>query len=236
MDAPVILITGASSGFGEATARLFAQKGYRVVLAARRYDRLESLAREIEEQGGQALPVQTDMARLEQVQSLANVAIDRFGQIDVLFNNAGFGRMDWLEDLDAHHDIENQVVVNVLGMIWMAQAVLPYMIQRQSGHVINMASAAGFVGTPSYTVYAATKYAIRGFSEALRREVGAFGVHVSLICPGGGYYRVRRGCRDRSHDPRKFTQLFENECKSRRSSGLETDPSTAPRDRPALAT
>jgi NADP-dependent 3-hydroxy acid dehydrogenase YdfG len=184
-DKPVILITGASSGFGEAVARLFTEKGYRVVLAARRFERLQALADEIVAKGGQALPVKTDVSRLEDIQQLVHVTLKEFGQIDVLFNNAGFGRLDWLEKLDPHADVQAQLDVNVLGLIWMTQAVLPHMIARRQGHIINMASVAGLIATPSYAVYAASKFAVRGFSEALRREVGVYGIHVSTIYPGG---------------------------------------------------
>jgi len=181
----VILVTGASSGIGAATARLFAQKGYRVAIAARRFDRLQSLAEEIQSQGGQSLPVPADLSRLEDIQGLARTVLENFGQIDVLFNNAGFGRLKWLEELDPYKDIQAQIQVDVLGVIWMTQAVLPHMIGRRSGLIINMASMAGHIATPTYTAYAASKFAVRGFSEALRREVGVFGVRVSTICPGG---------------------------------------------------
>lgn len=184
-DAPVILITGASSGIGSATARLFATKGYRVVLAARRFERLHSLAEEVADQGGRAIAVQTDMARLEEIQALVKTTLDQYGQIDILFNNAGFGRMGWLENLDPQNDVQAQIQVNLLGLVWLSQEVLPHMISRRSGHVINMASTAGLVATPTYSAYAASKFAVRGFSEALRREVGIFGVHVSTVCPGG---------------------------------------------------
>lgn len=182
---PVILVTGASSGIGEATARLFGRRGYRVVLAARRFDRLEALNRAIQEDGGQALPVAADLSKLEDIQNLVETALAEFGQVDVLFNNAGFGRLAWLEQLEPVRDIEAQLRVNLHGVIQTTRAVLPHMIERRSGHIVNMASMAGFVATPAYSVYAAGKFAVRGFSEALRREVGVFGIHVSVIYPGG---------------------------------------------------
>lgn len=181
----VVIVTGASSGFGEATARLFARKGYAVVIAARRLERLEALAKEITSQGGQVLTVQTDVTKLEQVQQLVQTTIQEFGRLDVLFNNAGFGRLNWLEDLDPVKEVKAQIDVNLLGMVWMAQAVLPVMISQHSGHIINMVSMAGFVATPTYCIYAATKFAMRGFSEALRREVGIHGIRVSAIYPAG---------------------------------------------------
>ena len=183
-DQPVILVTGASSGIGEATARLFASRGYRVVLAARRLDRLEALQKEIEAQGGQALPVETDVSSAASIQDMVEKTLATYGQIDILFNNAGFGRTKWLEELDPEKDIAAQVQVNLTGGIQATRAVLPHMIARKSGHIINMGSQAAFVATPTYTVYAATKFGLRGFSEALRREVGVWGIKVSVIYPG----------------------------------------------------
>jgi NADP-dependent 3-hydroxy acid dehydrogenase YdfG len=183
-DQPVIVITGASSGIGEATARLFGRNGYRVVLAARRLDRLEALEAEIESAGGEALPVETDVSSSTSIQEMVDKTLATYGQIDILFNNAGFGRTKWLEELDPEKDIAGQIQVNLTGVIQATRAVLPHMIARKSGHIINMGSQAAFVGTPTYTVYAATKFGLRGFSEALRREVGVWGIKVSVIYPG----------------------------------------------------
>jgi short-subunit dehydrogenase len=183
--ASVILITGASAGIGEATARLFAAEGYRVALAARRAERLEALAGEIRAQGGQALPVAADLGCLEDIRRLVQTVLEHYGQIDILFNNAGFGRLGWLEGLAPEADVQAQLQVNLLGAIWLAQAVLPQMIARRTGHIINMSSMAGLVAPPTYSVYAASKFGLRGFSEALRRDVGIYGLHVSGIYPGG---------------------------------------------------
>lgn len=182
---PVILITGASSGIGAATARLFGAKGYRLVLAARSIDRLHIVAEEIINGGGNALTIRSDISRLEDIQHLANLALDHYKQIDILFNNAGFGRIDWLENLEPDKDIQTQISVNLTGMILLSQAVLPSMIHRQSGHIINMSSIAGLLTAPTYTIYAASKYGVRGFSDALRREVGIHNIKVSVIYPGG---------------------------------------------------
>lgn len=183
----VIVVTGASSGIGEATAREFGRAGASVVLAARRLDRLEAVAREIEalDTGAAALPVAADLSKLEDIQNLVARARERFGRIDVLFNNAGFGRLGWLEKLDPVKDIAAQFDVNVLGVVQTTRQVLPLMMAQQGGHIINMASVAGLVGTPTYTVYAACKFAVRGFSEALRREAAPWGIRVSVIYPGG---------------------------------------------------
>jgi short-subunit dehydrogenase len=180
----VIIITGASSGIGAATARLFAKKGYHVVLAARRISRIEDLAEEIRSSNNQAIAVQTDVKNLEDIDNLVQTAYGVFGRIDILFNNAGFGRIDWLEGLAPRDDIQSQIQVNLTGLILLTQAVLPFMIERHSGHIINMSSVAGLLAMPTYSVYAASKFAARGFSEALRREVAVYGIKVSAIYPG----------------------------------------------------
>ncbi len=180
----VVFITGASSGIGAAAARLFARAGCPVGLAARRLDRLEQLAAEIRSEGGQALPLALDVTQPAQIEAAVASTIETFGRIDILFNNAGFGRLDWLEALDPVKDIQSQIEVDLLGMIWMARAVLPHMYGRHSGHIINMSSIAGWVAPPLYTIYSASKFGIRGFSEALRREAAPMGVRVSVIYPG----------------------------------------------------
>ncbi|HZD57843.1 MAG TPA: SDR family oxidoreductase [Anaerolineales bacterium] len=182
---PVVIITGASSGIGAATARLLSGKGYRLSLAARRLDRLEALAGELKSAGGQALPIATDVTDLEDIRNLVQSTLGQFGAIDVLFNNAGIGRIDWLERLDQVEDIEFQIQVNLTGVIQVTRQVLPHMIERRSGHIINMSSVAGLIPVPAYSVYAATKYGLRGFTEALRRELRPMGIQVSGIYPSG---------------------------------------------------
>ena len=183
----VVIVTGASSGIGEAAARQFGREGARMVLAARRLDRLEALAEEISSMRtrAEALAVEADLSRLEDIQSLISQTVDTFGRIDVLVNNAGFGRLDWLENLDPKRDIESQFDVNVLGVVQTTRQALPVMIRQRAGHIINMCSMAGLIATPTYTIYAACKHAVHGFSEALRREVKPWGIDVSLIYPGG---------------------------------------------------
>jgi NADP-dependent 3-hydroxy acid dehydrogenase YdfG len=181
----VIIITGASSGIGEAAAELFGKEGYKVVLAARRIGRLETIATKIIKSGGDALPVKTDVINPESVENLINVSVKHWGKIDILFNNAGTGRVGWLENLDPIKEIDPQVNVNLLGTIYCSRSVLPHMIERRHGHIINMSSIAGLVALPTYTIYCASKFALRGFSQALRREVGIWGIKVSTIFPGG---------------------------------------------------
>jgi len=180
----VVIITGASSGIGAAAATGFAREGCKTVLAARRVDRLEQLAREIRQAGGQALPVEMDVSQPVQIDAMVKSALDSYGRIDILFNNAGFGRLDWLEALDAVQDIQAQITVDLLGVILTARAVLPQMYRQHSGHIINMASVAGWIAPPLYSIYSASKFGVRGFSEGLRREAGPMGVKVSVIYPG----------------------------------------------------
>jgi NADP-dependent 3-hydroxy acid dehydrogenase YdfG len=180
----VVLITGASSGFGKDAAHLFAAEGAKVVLSARRLDRLQRLADEIRRLGGEALAVPVDVSERAAIDLMVQTVLEIYGHIDILYNNAGFGRLTWLENMDPESDIEMQLRVNLVGLIQVTRAVLPHMLDRQSGHIINMASIAGWLAAPSYTVYAASKFGVRGFTEALRREVAPFGVRVSGIYPG----------------------------------------------------
>jgi NADP-dependent 3-hydroxy acid dehydrogenase YdfG len=180
----VVLITGASSGFGREAAHLFAAEGAKVVLAARRLDRLQDVAAEIQNAGGEALAVPVDVSQQVEIDWMVKSVIELYDHVDILFNNAGFGRINWLEDLEPERDIETQVRVNLLGLIHVTRMVLPHMIARRSGHIINMASIAGWLAAPSYTVYAATKFGVRGFTDCLRREVAPFGIKVSGIYPG----------------------------------------------------
>ena len=180
----VVIITGASSGFGERAARLFAKEECRLVLAARRADKLEALAKEARAMGAEALPVVMDVSQPAQIEAMVESTLEVYGCIDILFNNAGFGRLDWYEALDPIKDIQGQITVDLLGVLWTARAVLPHMYKRRSGHIINMCSMAGWAAPPLYTVYAAAKFGVRGFTEALRREAAPFGVHVSAIYPG----------------------------------------------------
>jgi short-subunit dehydrogenase len=183
----VAIVTGASSGIGEATAREFGREGAKVVIAARRVDKLQALAGEISAMGNDAecLVIQADLSKLEDIQNMIDQTLARFGRIDILVNNAGFGRLDWLENLDPIKDIQAQIDVNVMGVIQTTRLVLPVMMKQRAGSIVNMCSMAGLIGTPTYTIYAASKHAVHGFSEALRREVKPWGIDVSLIYPGG---------------------------------------------------
>lgn len=185
LNGKVVIVTGASSGFGAEAGRLFGKEGCKVVICARRVDRLEELAKEIRAGGAEALPLAVDVTQPDQIKSMVADVIKAYGRIDILFNNAGFGRLDWFEALDPIKDIQAQITVDLLGVIWTAQAVLPQMYKQRSGQIINMCSMSGFAAPPLYTVYSAAKFGVRGFSEALRRESTPFGVKISVLYPGG---------------------------------------------------
>jgi len=180
----VVLITGASSGFGEDAARLFAMEGCRVVLAARRLERLQALAAEIQNAGGEALAIPVDVSQPAEIEVMVQTALDLYGNIDILFNNAGYGSLDWFEKLDPDRNIETIIKVNLIGTMLVTRAILPYMLKRRRGHIINMSSVAGLIAPPLYTTYSAGKYGVRAFTDGLRREVRPFGIRVTGIYPG----------------------------------------------------
>jgi short-subunit dehydrogenase len=180
----VVLITGASSGFGEDAARLFAREGCKVVLAARRLEKLQSLAAEIQEQGGEAIAIPVDVNQGAEIEVMVQTVLDLYDRIDILFNNAGFGAVDWFENLEPERHIETLIRVNLIGTMLVTRAVLPHMLERRTGHIINMASVAGLIASPLITTYSASKYGVRAFTDSLRREVAPLGIDVSGIYPG----------------------------------------------------
>ena len=176
----VIVITGASSGLGEAAARLLTEGGARLVLGARRLDRLQALAKELSL--GDAV-VQTDVTQHEQVKRLVDRAVQSHGRIDVMINNAGLMPQAPLERLKI--DEWNQMIdVNIKGVLYGIAAALPYMRQQKAGHFINVSSVAGHRVGPGFAVYAATKYAVRALSEGLRQEVKPYNIRTTVISPG----------------------------------------------------
>jgi NADP-dependent 3-hydroxy acid dehydrogenase YdfG len=183
IDGKVIVITGASSGLGEAAARLLAAHGATVVLAARRAERIDALARELNSSGGRALAVTTDVAAFDQVKRLADTVIETYGRIDVLINNAGLMPLSPL-DRRKVDDWDRMIDVNIKGVLYGIAAVLPTMQQQKSGHIINVSSVAGHKVRPGSTVYSATKTAVRVISEGLRQEVKPYSIRTTVISPG----------------------------------------------------
>jgi len=179
----VVVITGASSGLGHAAARHLASQGALVVLGARRVDRIQALADEITHAGGQALAVPTDVTRRADVQRLADMAVQRFGRLDVIINNAGVMPHSPLERLKVE-DWERMIDVNLKGVLYGIAAALPQMQRQRSGHIINISSVAGHKVRPGSAVYAATKHAVRTISEGLRQEVKPWNIRTTIISPG----------------------------------------------------
>lgn len=180
----VVIVTGASSGIGRATALEFAGAGARVALGARREDRLREVVEQIEGEGGEALWVKTDVARREDVERLVRATLDRWGQVDVLVNNAGFGHYARVEDID-EADMRALLDVNFFGTLYGIQAVLPHMRARRTGHIVNVSSVAGRQGFPFHGGYAAAKHAVIGLTAALRGELAGSGVRASVVLPVG---------------------------------------------------
>jgi NAD(P)-dependent dehydrogenase (short-subunit alcohol dehydrogenase family) len=179
-----VVITGATSGIGRETAREFARAGARVVAAGRREDRLRELVTEIEGTGGAALAVATDVADAAQVDRLIERTIERFGVVDTLVNNAGIGMAARFEE-QSIADFRRVMEVNFWGAVHACKAALPHMrAQASGGLIINISSIMGKRGLPYETAYCASKFAMAGFSEALRTEVMAQGIDVSTIFPG----------------------------------------------------
>lgn len=165
----VVIITGASSGLGEATARRLAKNGAKLMLAARREDRLQDLVAEINNNGGTAKYQVTDVTDRSQVEALAKATKDAYGQIDVLVNNAGLMPLSPLAETKID-EWEQMVDVNIKGVLYNIAAVMPVMLQQESGHIINLSSVAGHKVFPGGTVYCATKFAVKAISEGIRAE------------------------------------------------------------------
>ena len=179
----VVVITGASSGLGEAAARLLADQGAAVVLGARRVDRLETLAREINDRGHRALALATDVVDVKQVQRLVDTAVERFGRIDVIINNAGLMPQSPLDRLRID-EWDRMIDVNIKGVLYGIAAALPHMKRQKSGHIINVSSVAGHKVRAGGAVYSATKHAVRVISEGLRQEVKPYNIRTTIISPG----------------------------------------------------
>src|SRR6266403_4890895 len=178
----VVAITGASSGIGEATALLLAERGAKVVLGARGSDRLEALARRITASGGEAAYARTDVKRREDLSNLVGLAIERYGKLDVLVNNAGIAPISPLDELRVD-DWEAMIDINIKGVLYGIAAALPVFRRQGFGHFVNTASTAAFRVTPNQSVYAGTKLAVRAISEGLRQEAGD-SLRVTIISPG----------------------------------------------------
>ncbi len=189
LDGTVALVTGASSGIGEATARALAEQGAAVSLAARRKERLEHLAQDITQHGGQALVIEADITDKNQAQAAVDQTVARFGRLDTLINNAGVMLLGPIEQAPLE-EWDEMVRLNVLGLLYTAHAALPHLRKaaaegpRQVADMVNVSSTAGRAAHAGVGVYNATKFGVVAFSEALRQEVTKDHVRVSLVEPG----------------------------------------------------
>ncbi|HEY4383524.1 MAG TPA: SDR family NAD(P)-dependent oxidoreductase [Ktedonobacteraceae bacterium] len=179
----VAIITGASSGIGEATAIALAAQGASIALAARREDRLKSLAKRITDQGGKALTIVADVADEAQANEIIHKAHQEFGRVDILVNNAGVMLLGLIDGANTE-DWRRMINVNVLGLLYTTHAALPIMKQQKSGHIVNISSVAGRMARAGAGVYNVTKWGVGAFSEALRQEVTPHNIRVTIIEPG----------------------------------------------------
>ncbi|WP_175796440.1 SDR family oxidoreductase [Burkholderia anthina] len=177
----VVVITGASSGLGEASARLLAQQGAKLILGARRLDRLQTLASELKLDDRAV--VQTDVTDRAQVQRLVDRAVELHGRVDVMLNNAGLMPSAMLSRLHVD-EWDRMIDVNIKGVLYGVAAALPVMQAQKSGHFINVSSVAGHKVGPGGVVYAATKHAVRVISEGLRQEVKPYNIRTTIVSPG----------------------------------------------------
>ena len=180
----VVVITGASSGIGESTARLLAGSGAKVVLGARRTGRIDALVKDITAKGGAALGFQADVTKRSEVEALVQGAIHEHGRIDVIVNDAGIMPIAPMAALKVE-EWDRMIDVNIKGLLFGVAAVLPIMQKQKQGHIINMSSVGGFkVWAPGGTVYSGTKFAVRAITEGLRMEHKADNIRCTIISPG----------------------------------------------------
>ncbi len=180
----VVVITGASSGIGESTAKLLARHGARVALGARRKDRIDAVVKEISGAGGKAIGFAVDVTKRAQVEALVKGAVDSFGRVDVIVNNAGIMPIAPIQLLKVE-EWDRQIDVNIKGVLYGVAAALPQMQKQKSGHIINVASVFGIkVFAPGGTVYSATKFAVRALTEGLRVELHSENIRCTMISPG----------------------------------------------------
>ena len=180
----VVIITGASSGIGYATALSLAKEGAKLVVGARRTDRLESLVKAIEENNGEILAQKLDVTKKSDCDDLVNTAIKKWGKVDVLVNNAGLMPLSFVKNLKVD-EWDQMIDVNIKGVLYCTAAVLPHMRETKSGHIINISSVAGRIVFPAGSVYCATKHAVTAFSEGLRQELSPRNnIRVTTIEPG----------------------------------------------------
>jgi NADP-dependent 3-hydroxy acid dehydrogenase YdfG len=194
----VVVITGASSGIGESTAKLLARHGAKVVVGARRKDRIDAVVKEISGAGGKAIGFAVDVTKRAELEALIKGAVDSFGRVDVMMNNAGIMPIAPIKLLKVE-EWDRQIDVNIKGVLYGVAAVLPQMQKQKSGHIINLASVLGIkVFAPGGTVYSATKFAVRALTEGLRVELHSENIRCTMISPGTVASELQDGTSDQA--------------------------------------
>ena len=178
----VVLITGASSGIGKQTAIEFAKLGSNIILVARRKNKLEQVENELKQFNVNTLVCTCDVSKKDQVEKMSKIVLEKFNSIDILINNAGFAIYGSVYDLSIN-DIESQMETNYFGMIYCTKNFLPLMLEKKSGHIVNVASVAASFGLPGIASYCASKFAMLGFSEGLKHELRGTGVGITVVSP-----------------------------------------------------
>ena len=180
----VVVITGGSSGIGYSTAKALAKKDAKIVAGARRLDKLETLKKEITDDGGEIIICETDVTKKSDCDNLVKQAIDKYGTVDVLINNAGLMPLSFVKSLKID-EWDRMIDVNIKGVLYCTAAVVPTMVEKKSGHIVNISSVAGRVVFPAGSVYCATKHAVTAFSEGLRQELSVRkNIRITSIEPG----------------------------------------------------
>ena len=180
----IAIVTGASSGIGYATALALAKEGAKVAIAARRTNLLDKLQKEISQNGGQSLVCSCDVTKRKECESLVDATVKKWGRLDILINNAGIMPLSFVKNLKVD-EWEQMVDVNIKGVLFCTAAAIPHMIKQNSGHIVNISSVAGRIVFVAGSVYCATKYAVRAFSEGLRQELSTRNnIRVTTIEPG----------------------------------------------------
>ena len=201
----IVVITGASSGIGYSTAKILASKGAKLVVGARRVEKLEELQKQITEEGGEIIISKLDVTKKSECDSLVNDGIKKWGRIDVLINNAGLMPLSFVKNLKID-EWERMIDVNIKGVLYCTAAVLPNMLENGTGHIINISSVAGRIVFPAGSVYCATKHAVTAFSEGLRQELSPRkNIRVTSIEPGVVETELNNSITDES-----LTKFLEN--------------------------
>jgi len=188
----VSIVTGGGRGIGRAIALAFAKEGSHVVVVARTESEIESVAQEISNLGGKAIAIKTDVIDESQIRSMVQTVMDKFGKIDILVNNAGYAKHAYIQDI-SNELWDTTMNVNLRGIMLCTRAVFSYMIDQQSGYIINISSGAGKHGGSMYATYSTSKFGVIGFTECLAAEGRRYGIKASVICPGPVATKMRAG-------------------------------------------